>query len=328
VNKVSRSRRQYALQSPALEIARDLPGIRSGRFLGFVEPSLADQRPKPPSGERWVHEIKFDGYRFQMHKRDSGVKMFTRRGYDWTERVKPIAASTHQLNTHAAILDGEVVIMTPEGRSDFAALESSMSSKSPSNQLRFYVFDILYLEVFDLRGCALLDRKRVLRAFLDGVDNPFHYSDHVEAEGPEVFRGACKLELEGIVSKRIDGTYQSGRSDVWTKTTCRHRDTFVIAGVAQKAGKFDGIYLGKREGKRLIYAGKLERGFTDEDKERILELQDRLKSKYAPIDAPRKFPKAQWMRPDVLVDAEFRGKTGEGLLRHPAFKGIRRDLME
>jgi bifunctional non-homologous end joining protein LigD len=221
-----------------------------------------------------------------------------------------------------------VVIMTPAGRSDFAALESSMSSKSPSPQLRFYVLDILHLEVFDLRGCTLLDRKRVLQAFLQGVENPIHYSEHVDADGPDVLRGACGLELEGVVSKRVDGKYVSGRTDLWTKTTCRHRDTFVLAGVAQKGGQFDGVYLGKREGRRLVYAGKLERGFTDEDKRRILALHDGLKSKRAPIEAPRKFPKARWMKPDVLVDAEFRGRTGEGLLRHPAFKGIRRDLMD
>jgi bifunctional non-homologous end joining protein LigD len=115
---------------------------------------------------------------------------------------------------------------------------------------------------------------------------------------------------------------------VWIKTTCRHRDTFALAGIAMKRGQFDGVYLGKREGRRLIYAGKLERGFSDEDKKRILDMHDRLKAKKVPIEAPRKFPKAQWMKPTVLVEAEFRGKTGEGLLRHPAFKGIRRDLME
>lgn len=325
---VPRSRRQYALVSPAMEIARDLPGIRAAKFPGFVEPALAQLRPKAPSGKRWVHEVKYDGYRFQLHKRDTGTRMYTRRGYDWTDRVKPVLSRIYQLNSHNVILDGEVVIMTPEGRSDFAALESSLSSKSPSPELRFYAFDILYLEMLDLRGCTLLDRKRVLKAFLDGVEPPIHYSEHLEADGPEIWRQACKLELEGVVSKRVDGKYHSGRTDAWTKTTCRQRETFVLAGVAEKRGHFDGVYLGKREGRRLVYAGKLERGFSDEDKRRILEMQERLKSRKQPIDAPRKFPKARWMKPTVLLDAEFRGKTGEGLLRHPSFKGVRRDLMD
>jgi bifunctional non-homologous end joining protein LigD len=150
----------------------------------------------------------------------------------------------------------------------------------------------------------------------------------LEADGAEVFRNACEMELEGVVSKRVDGKYQSGRTNVWMKTTCRLRDTFVLAGVARKAGKFDGIYLGRREGRRLIYAGKLERGFNEQDKARILLMAEKLKAKKQPVEAPRRFPKAQWVQPRVLVDAEFRGKTGEGLLRHPAFKGMRRDLME
>ena len=253
--------------------------------------------------------------------------MFTRRGYDWSDRFRNIIRSAGELKTHAAILDGEVIVPTDEGRSDFAALERDLAKKTSSNRLVFYVFDILHLEVFDLRGCALLDRKRVLHALLEGVPGPIKYSEHLAEDGPNVYRQACQLELEGIVSKRADGTYQSGRTNVWTKTTCRLRDTCVVAGWAKKAGRFDGLYLGRRDRGRLVYAGKLERGFTEDDKRRILAMFERFKSKTAPIDAPRKFPKAQWVKPRVLVDAEFRGKTGEGLLRHPAFKGVRRDLM-
>jgi bifunctional non-homologous end joining protein LigD len=126
----------------------------------------------------------------------------------------------------------------------------------------------------------------------------------------------------------VDGKYESGRTPQWMKTTCRHRETFVVAGWAEKKGKFDGIYLGREQIRKLVYAGKLERGFTEDDKARILKLLAKLETKRQPIAAPRKFPKARWVKPKVLVDAEFRGKTGEGLLRHPAFKGVRRDLME
>jgi bifunctional non-homologous end joining protein LigD len=132
----------------------------------------------------------------------------------------------------------------------------------------------------------------------------------------------------GILSKRLDGKYHSGRTALWRKSTCRHWETFVAVGWAEKAGKFDGIYLGREDQGILVYAGKLERGFTDADKKRILQMFERLKSKAQPITAPRKFPKANWVKPKVLVDAEYRAKTGEGLLRHPAFKGIRRDLMD
>jgi bifunctional non-homologous end joining protein LigD len=294
------------LQSHALEIARDLKGIRTGSFPGYIEPALATLTTKPPSAANWVHEIKFDGYRAQLHKRDRGTKMFTRRGYDWSDRFRNIIASVYELKAHAAILDGEVIIPTDEGRSDFGALEGALAKKGGDDRLVFYAFD----------------------ALLEGVKGPIKYSEHLEADGRDVFRNACELELEGVVSKRVDGKYQSGRTNVWTKTTCRLRDIFVLAGVAQKAGKFDGIYLGRRERGRLVYAGKLERGFNEQDKIRILMMAERLKAKKQPIEAPRRFPKAQWLKPGVLVDAEFRGKTGEGLLRHPAFKGVRRDLME
>jgi bifunctional non-homologous end joining protein LigD len=288
---------------------------------------LAELRPKAPSGERWVHEIKFDGYRFQLHKQDSGTKMYARRGYDWTERVTPIVRSGGKLNTHRVVLDGEVVILTPEGRSDFAALEILLPRKNPSPELRFYAFDILHLEVFDLRRWTLLDRKRVLKAFPEGIEGVIHYSEHFDAEGPELYRNACKLELEGIVSNgwtpgtSLAGAMHGPRAPAGTATRSsspdwRRRQVNLTVSTS-----------GSASGRRLVYAGKLERGFTDADKRRILELHARLESKASPVEAPRTFPKARWMKPDVLVEAEFRGKTGEGLLRHPAFKGIRRDVM-
>jgi bifunctional non-homologous end joining protein LigD len=326
---IPRSRRQYALQSPALETARDLEGTRGAPFPGFIEPALATLHSKPPSGERWVHEIKFDGYRAQLHKRDAGTRMFTRRGYDWSDRFHHLVSAAGALVTHGVVLDGEVIVESDEGRSDFAALESELSRKGGSDRLVYYVFDVLQLEVFDLRGCALLGRKRVLAALLEHAKGgPIRFSEHLTQDGPRIFRDACGMEIEGIVSKRVDGRYQSGRTDVWRKSTCRHRETFVVAGWAERQGKFDGLYLGRRENDRLVYAGKLERGFTDEDKDRILAQLERLKSKASPIGAPRKFPKAHWVKPRLMIDAEFRARTGQGLLRHPAFKGVRRDLMD
>lgn len=324
---VPRSRRQSAPQSPALDISRELRGIRSSAFPGYIEPALATLTPKPPPSAKWVHEIKFDGYRAQLHKRERGAKMFTRRGYDWSDRFRNIVAAAGELR-HGAILDGEVIVPTDEGRSDFAALESAVSKKGGDDRLVFYAFDILHLEDLDLRGCALVDRKRVLQALLENVNGPIKYSEHLEEDGLHVYENACELELEGVVSKRVDGKYESGRTALWMKTTCRHRETFVVAGLAQRAGKFDGLYLGRQEAGRLVYAGKLERGFSEMDKMRILVALEKLKTKQQPITASRRFPKAQWVTPHVLIDAEFRGKTGEGLLRHPSFKGVRRDLME
>jgi bifunctional non-homologous end joining protein LigD len=159
--------------------------------------------------------------------------------------------------------------------------------------------------VFDLRGCALLDRKRVLHALLEGVKGPIKFSDHTEESGPVIYREACKFELEGVVSKRVDGKYESGRTKVWMKTTCRLRETFVVAGWAEKNGRFDGLYLGREQKRKLVYAGKLERGFTAADQDRILEQLRRLKTRTQPITAPRKFPKAQWVKPHAWSTPSF-----------------------
>ncbi len=327
VKTLPRSRRQYVTNSAAIALARELKGARGAPMPHFIAPSLASPRHRPPSAEGWLHEIKFDGYRAQLHRSDAGAKVFTRRGYDWSERFRNIASASAALGVHQVVLDGEVIVPTPEGRSDYAALESDLA-KGGSDRLIFYAFDILYLELFDLRGCRLIDRKRVLRELLDGVKGPLKLSDHIQADSGSVYEEACRLELEGIVSKRLDSPYRSGRTDSWIKSTCRQRDTFVVAGWARNRGKFEGVYLGRREGGKLVYAGKLERGFGEDDKKRILELFARLKSKTAPFKEPRAFPKAQWMKPRILLDAEFRGKTGDGLLRHASFKGLRRDLME
>jgi bifunctional non-homologous end joining protein LigD len=192
----------------------------------------------------------------------------------------------------------------------------------------FYAFDLLHLDGLDLRGATLLDRKYVLTELLADAPEPIRYSEHVEADGAVVYENACRLELEGVVSKRTDGRYRSGRSPDWVKATCRHRDTFAVAGWAEKNGKFDGVYLARNDEGEVVYGGKLERGFDEADTRRLLALLEPLRTKQPPFAAPRRFPKARWVKPAVLIDAEFRGRTGDGLLRHPLFKGIRADLMD
>jgi bifunctional non-homologous end joining protein LigD len=172
-----------------------------------------------------------------------------------------------------------------------------------------------------------VDRKEILQLLLDGVPYPIVYSDHLEGDGPTIVRQACRMELEGIVSKRRDAPYVSGRGSYWIKKPCRKRDTFLVAGWAEKRKKFDGIYLATKRGRELVYAGKLERGFNARSEKAILARLRPLAAAKQPMTASRAhFPKAKWVKPVVKVEAEFRGKTGEGLLRHPSFKGIREDL--
>jgi bifunctional non-homologous end joining protein LigD len=151
-------------------------------------------------------------------------------------------------------------VQTPDGRSDFHALERELKVRGGSDRLIYYAFDLIYMDGFDLRDAALVERKRVLEVLLTAVSGPVKFSGHLEGNGRAVRRRACELELEGIVSKRVDGLYRSGRTDSWVKVTCRHRDTFAIAGWAVRNGRFDGLYLARPRDGELVYAGKLERG--------------------------------------------------------------------
>jgi bifunctional non-homologous end joining protein LigD len=323
-DSVPRSKRQYVLHSSALKLARESPGVKTGAFPGFVEPLLATLRSKAPSADNWVHEIKFDGYRTQLHIRDRGIQFFTRRGNDWSDRFTALKGPAADIKTHGAILDGEVIVQTGNGSSDFGALQKDLGA-GRSDRLVFYAFDLLYLDAHDLRDCTLLDRKRVLAELLNGIEGPLKYSEHLEGDGPQLFRNACAIGIEGIVSKRKDGRYRSGRSDNWVKATCRKRDTFFVAGIAQKEGKFDGLYLARQDGKTLAYAGKVETGFSEDAKNELRKRLLPLRSKKSALAGAINKPKAQWVKPDLKVDVEYRAISGDGKLRHPSFKGVRDD---
>jgi bifunctional non-homologous end joining protein LigD len=324
-----RSQRQYVHVQNAqpLRIARELKDATGAPFPAYIEPALATLWNKPPDGDDWLHEIKFDGYRAQLHVDAGQVKLYTRRGHDWSPRFKAIAAAAGRLKTYAAILDGEVIVPTPEGRSDFGALERDLGA-GRSDRLVYFVFDLLYLDGLDLRKCALVDRKRVLAALLDRIEGPIRYSDHQQGQGAPLYRSACRMELEGLVSKRAQSRYQSRRTTDWVKVTCRKRDTFVVAGIAFKGKKFDGIYLARRVGRDLLYAGKVENGFTPASERDLRGRAEALRVRKQPFAEPVRKPKAQWLTPGLLVDVEQRALTGDGKLRHPSFKGVREDLMD
>jgi bifunctional non-homologous end joining protein LigD len=210
-----------------------LSAAQGAPYAGFIEPSVATLHDKIPTSGEWLHEIKFDGYRLQLHKRGTEIRAFTRRGYDWTERFKNMRDAAWHLDCTVAILDGEVIVPTGTGLSDFGALEADLG-KGRSDRFIYYAFDVLYLDGFDLRACRLDERKRVPEALVPQNVGPIHLSTTLEDAGPSLYKRACELQLEGIVFKRKDGRYRSGRSPNWTKVTCRKRDTFVVAGIAYK----------------------------------------------------------------------------------------------
>jgi bifunctional non-homologous end joining protein LigD len=260
-------------------------------YPGFIEPALATSIEKVPAGERWIHEIKFDGYRVQVHLRDAAVKVFTQRGNDWTNRFRKVAADAWNINAGSAIIDGEVVVPADDGTTDFSVLQN--------------------------------ERKALLRKIIDKTD--IQFSESFEIDGREMYKHACKTGLEGVVSKVGDSRYVSGRVNDWVKKTCAQRETLAIAGFALDGKKWDGIYLGRRKGKELIYAGKVDHGF---DTASAKDLRARLKpliretQPYAKKIAHRGI----WVEPSLLAEIEYRAKSAGGKVRHPFFKGIREIL--
>jgi bifunctional non-homologous end joining protein LigD len=244
-------------------------GIKAA-FRAFIEPALASSIEKVPSGSRWVHEIKFDGYRVQVHLVNEAIKIFTRRGHDWTHRFKKVADDAWHIKAGSAIIDGEIIVPAADGTTDFSVLQNEL--KGSSKKIALVAFDLLNLNGRDIRKEPLIRRKAELKKIIAGTEVQF--SESFEIEGREMFAHACKIGLEGVVSKVRDSIYSSGRGNNWVKKTCAQRETLAIAGFALDEGKWDGIYLGRRKGDDLVYAGKVDHGF---DKASAADLQKRLK---------------------------------------------------
>jgi bifunctional non-homologous end joining protein LigD len=290
-------------------------------FSGFIAPALATSAEKVPSGERWIHEIKFDGYRVQVHLVNEAIKVFTRRGNDWTKRFRKIADDAWHISAGSAIIDGEVVVPAENGTTDFAVLQNELKGKS--TKIVLVGFDLLYLNGFDLRQLPLHRRKAELKRLI--TDTDVQFSESFEVDGREMYAHACKVGLEGVVSKVADSRYHSGRSRDWVKKTCAQRETLPIAGFALDGNDWDGIYVGRRQGKDLVYAGKVDHGF---DKASAADLRKRLMPlirKTQPY-TKRIAHKGIWIEPELLAEIEYRAKGASGKVRHPFFKGLREDL--
>ena len=288
---------------------------------GFIEPALASSIEKVPSGDRWIHEIKFDGYRVQVHLANEAAKIFTRRGHDWTHRFKKVAHDAWPIKVSSAVVDGEIVVPAADGTTDFSVLQNELKGKSKSIVL--VAFDLLYLNGCDIRKLPLFQRKAELKKILAGTG--IQFSESFEINGREMFAHACKLGLEGVISKVRGGPYPTGRTNDWVKKTGVQRETLTIAGFALDGTKWDGLYVGRRNGNELVYAGKVDHGF---DKVSAADLQKRLNPlirKTQPY-AKRIGHKGIWVEPKLLAEIEFRAKSAEGKVRHPFFRGLREDL--
>ena len=311
----------------------DVRGAVRAPYPAFIEPCLATPGTALPSRGTWLHEIKHDGYRAQAHVRDGTPVIYTRNGYDWTPRFQLIADALAPLSAHQVVLDGEVVVMDERGVSDFHLLQDELAKNHP-DRLTYLVFDLLYLDGFDVRRAPLAERQQLLSQLLgecfDKGDR-IQLNPHIEAEASAVFEQACAMQLEGIVSKEIHSVYRSGRQDDWIKIKCAQSDTFPIIAFVEKLGasprRIASLYLGRWDGDQLLYAGKAQTGFQQRMLYDLRERLDPYIRSTSPLSVPVKKPKATWVEPALLAEIEYSAMTAEQRLRAPVFKGIRDDLL-
>jgi bifunctional non-homologous end joining protein LigD len=304
----------------ALKRARD-PAVHSRpNHPDYITPCLATDIGGPPAGEKWVHEIKFDGFRSQLHLRDREVTIYSRGGHDWTERYHSVADQAAQLSAKHLVLDGEIVVLREDGTCDLWALQKG-ARESIGDRVTYFAFDLLYQGGEDLRRRPFLERKELLRKALKTSSDRIRYVEHFQADGPTVWAHAHRINVEGIVSKRIDAPYRSARGTDWIKTPCQYRETLLVAGIAFDGADFGGLYLARQKNGALLYAGMVEDGFTDETVARLRLRLDPLVTRRPPISTTPK-PNAKWIEPIVKVRILHRGGLTAERVRRPVFEGL------
>ena len=272
-----------AKRSAPLPSAAKIRGAKKGILPVFVEPALASLADAAPGGPGWLHEIKFDGYRLQARIDGSKVKLLTRKGLDWTDSFRAVAEALKGLKLGSALIDGEVVVEEESGVSSFTELQEALKS-GRSDRMAFYAFDLLYLAGYDLTNVPLVDRKTLLAGCLDDLPagGAIRYSEHIETDGKAMLQNACRLGLEGIISKRKDQPYRSGRVKDWFKTKCTERQEFVIAGYVPSttSSKMVGsLVMAVYDKGRLVHVGRVGTGFKDAVARSLRDQLERLKSR-------------------------------------------------
>jgi bifunctional non-homologous end joining protein LigD len=318
---------------PSLPDPGAIPKAQERDMPATIGPQLTTLVDKPPTGADWLHEIKFDGYRIIARLEDGEVRLYTRNGQDWTERFPEIAEYLSTLPVQSAMIDGEVTALNHQGTTSFRKLQEALST-GDTKHLRYYCFDLLYLQGHDLTASPLIERKQALsglfRAARIGEQDPVRYSEHIEAKGEAFYEQACQLGLEGIVSKKADAPYRSRRDRTWLKTKCSHQQEFVVGGFTRARGSragFRSLLLGAFDGEQLRYAGRVGTGFSAQQ---LDDLHRQLKAMTVPkkpfADAvPDIHDGVTWVEPRVVIEVEYTERTRDGLLRHPVFRGVRDD---
>ncbi|ASY73265.1 DNA ligase D [Sinorhizobium fredii USDA 205] len=339
IRKKTRATTKATSQQEERQAATNVPdaarikGAKAALLPDFVEPALATLVSSAPAGERWLHEIKFDGYRLQARIEAGRVKLLTRSGLDWTKKFgKTLVSALQALPVGMALIDGEIVVETSSGASDFSALQADLS-EGRSDRFRLYVFDLLHFDGYDLSSLPLTKRKELLGRLIAKDDGIIRFSSHFEEEGRLVLRHACRLSLEGVVSKLRDAPYRSGRNKSWVKSKCSARQEFVVAGyvpstTSRKA--IGSLVLGVYDGDKLHHVGRVGTGFTAVRAEDLFKRLDRLRTTEIPFAARLSAEDARqvrYVKPELVAEVEFRAWTADGHLRHASFRGLREDKL-